>query len=638
MKLKVAAISLIIVNQLISQTDTIRLSELEVNANRISSKYKDHLRVVQIIDKKDISQLPVKTLSEILDYIVSADIRQRGFNNVQADISLRGGNYEQTLVMINGIPVNDPQTGHHNLNIPIHVNLIERIEVLTGGDARRYGANAFAGAINIVTKEMSSNKINTTITGGDFKYFSGEINGNVKTKDIQHLFSLAHQQSDGYRPNTDFNNSQLTWQMTYKTEHSITQSIASLENKAFGAQSFYTPKFPNQYEQTKALFSSISHKQYGEKVIWTTQLFYRQHHDRFELFRHDLPADQIPGWYKHPNYHMTRTAGGQTFATFNHRLGKTTTGADLRYEHIFSNVLGESMNDTIKAPFEKDGFFTKKAEKYVSSVFIDHEYSYKKIILSGGLMATYLSTNHFFIYPGIDFGFNLHEHWKYFASANRSVRMPTYTELYYKDAANEGNIYLKPEEANNIETGIKFQNKLWNVQMAIFYRNGINIIDWVRLSATDKWHSENISTVNTMGGELLIYYFNHEKYLPDFIHNIQAGYTHINIEKQTGNYFSKYALDVLRHKFFISNTYTYDKLSFTWKLLYHERMGTYTEFPSGNEAYYKPYVTIDASIYYQLKNVNLFINGTNLLNTYYYDIANIPMPGRWVRGGLNLSL
>ncbi len=293
-------ITILLVNQLFSQTDTIQLAEIEVNANRINSKYKDNLRIVQIIDRETIKQMPVQSLSEILDYIGSVDIRQRGINNVQADISIRGGNYEQTLIMLNGIPLNDPQTGHHNLNIPIHANLIERIEILNGGDARRYGANAFSGAINIVTKQSINEKLNATLIGGDFEFFSGEIHTTFKTSDFQHLLSVAHQQSGGYRPNTDFNNSQATWQITRNKENSFSNALLSIENKAFGAHSFYTPKYPIQYEQIKSLIGSINHKHYWEKITLTGNLYYKQHHDRFELFRHNLPQNQIPSWYKNP--------------------------------------------------------------------------------------------------------------------------------------------------------------------------------------------------------------------------------------------------------------------------------------------------------------------------------------------------
>lgn len=637
MKLALVFIILFLGSYVFAQ-DTIVLKEVEVNSNRVSSSYKKQLRIVQVISREELKQLPFKSVSDALDYMGSVDIRQRGVHNVQADVSIRGGNYEQTLVMVNGISVNDPQTGHHSLNIPVDMSNVERIEVLSGGDARRYGANAFSGAINIVTREADKNNLHVSWAAGDFKYFEGQLTGTFKLANAQHLVSISHYQSDGYRPNTDFKHSQAMWQISKKKENNQFQALFAIEDKAFGANSFYTPKYPNQFEQTHTLFSSLTHKHLWQNTVWTTQVYYRQHHDRFELFRHDLPSSMVPTWYTGHNYHMTQVAGGQSNVACNSSFGRTTIGFDYRYEHIYSNVLGEPMNDTLPVPFESDGKFTRQAHKTYTSLFADHDVQIKDWHGSAGLMATYLSTDKLYFYPGAEMGYNLKKYWTIFVSANRSLRLPTYTELYYKDAANMGNLNLKPEEANNYETGIKFNRNIWQAQLAYFYRQGKNIIDWVRLSETDIWHSENITEVNTSGVEFSVI-FNNVSHPKSFFKQLRLNYAYTNIIMQSGKYYSKYALDVLRNKTSLLITHRItEKLSFSWNLLYHERMGTYTEYPSGLEKSYKPYITVDTQISYQLKKLNFFISGTNLFNTYYYDIANIPLPGRWVKGGISWSL
>lgn len=638
MKFSFALLSILFVFNLLAQ-DTIRLKEVEVNANRVSNSYKNQLRMVQIVGSEELKKMPVSSIADVLDYMGTVDVRQRGVHNVQADLSIRGGNYEQTLVMVNGVPVNDPQTGHHSLNIPIDYTCIERIELLSGGDARRYGANAFSGAINIVTKDSEQNNIHISVAGGDFKYFEGQLSAMFKLGNTRHLVSISRYQSDGYRNNTDFNHSQAMWQISQLKEKNHLQFLLAAEDKAFGANSFYTPKYPNQFEQTHTLFMSLTNKHFWQHLVWTSQAYYRQHHDRFELFRHDLPASQIPVWYKNHNYHLTQVAGAQTNAMYHSKFGKTTLGFDYRFEHIYSNVLGEPMNDTIPAPFETNGLFTRKAQKTYLSLFADHDIQIKKWHASAGLMATFLSTGNGYFYPGAEIGYSIVEPLKIFISANRSLRLPTYTELYYKDAANEGNINLKPEEANNYEVGLKYNHTAWQVQAAYFYRQGKNIIDWVRLTPTDKWHSENITTVNTSGVEFLLTYRHDLLHPNSLLKSVRLNYMYIDILKQSENYYSKYALDVLRNKISLSLSHSIIKnLTATWTMLYHERMGTYTEYPSGVEKSYNPYLTVDAQINYQFNNVNFFISGTNLFNTYYYDIANIPMPGRWVKGGVSWSL
>lgn len=624
---------------LIAQNDTIKLKEIEVSANRINSNYKQDLRLVQVIEKDELRFLPVKSLSEILDYMVNVDIRQRGIHNVQADISIRGGNYEETLVMINGIPVNDPQTGHHNLNIPINMNNVERIEILLGGDARRYGANAFTGAINIITKEAVKNNLSVSLGIGDFEYYEGQTSATFNLANMQNFISLSHYQSNGYRPNTDFIHSQGMWQISHKKINNRFQLLFALENKAFGANSFYTPKYPFQFEQTHTLFSSLTNKHLWQKTVLTTQFYYRQHHDKFELFRHDLPSSIVPSWYTGHNYHMTQVAGGQSYVNFNLRMGKTTVGADYRYEHIYSNVLGELMNDTLFDPFESEGKFTREAQKVYTSFFVDQEIHLKKWIISAGIMATYLYKDKLYFYPGTEVAYDFKKYFTLFVSCNRSLRLPTYTELYYKDAANKGNINLKPEEANNYEFGIKFNRKIWQSQIAYFYRQGKNIIDWIRATETDIWHSENITEVNTSGVDFSSVFNNSVLHPKSVLKQVRLNYSYTTITKQNGQFYSKYALDVLRNKIamLVTNRIT-EKLSFSWTLMYHERMGTYTEYPSGLEKLYKPYVTVDAKISFTLNNFKFYVSGTNLFNTYYYDIANIPMPDRWVKGGIIWSL
>jgi iron complex outermembrane receptor protein len=640
MKCKIITIIVVIscIN-LSAQTDTIKLQEIEVNTNRISTTYKDNLRLVQIITAKEIQQMPVTSVNEALDYMNGVDVRQRGVNGVQADVSIRGGNNEQTLIMVNGIPVNDPQTGHHSLNIPVKLSAVERIEVLSGSDARNYGANAFSGAINIVTKQTDENSLSFGLSGGDFNYLDGFAQGTFHIKKTQHLITISHSQSDGYMNNTDFKYTQGMWQANRKWENGFFQTIVAIEDKAFGANSFYTPVYPNQFEETRTLFSALTFHHYWEKQRWVTQLYYRQNQDRFELFRHDLPASQIPAWYKGHNYHLTQVIGGQTNTSFNTSLGKTTVGMDYRFEHIYSNVLGEPMNDTIPVPFESNGKFTRASQKSYLSAFIDHSLAVNHWNFSTGLLMTYLSANHFYFYPGLDAGYKFNEHLTVFSSISRSLRLPTYTELYYQDAASIGNINLKPEEALNSEIGFKYNKSALSVQTGCFYRAGKNIIDWVKLSSTDKWHSENITEVNTYGADVSAIY-HHTSFHPNSIlKQISVNYSYINITKQSGDYYSKYAMDVLRHKISVSVEHKIIRnFSASWKVLYHERMGTYTDYPSGLEKKYNPYLTVDAKLNYHFKLLDFYIEGTNLFNSYYYDIANIPMPGRWVKCGITINL
>ena len=108
-----------------------------------------------IITAKDIKHLPVQNVNELLAYVSGVDIRQRGPMGTQADIGIRGSTFDQVLVMVDGVRMSDPQTGHHQMNLPVPLQMIERIEIIRGTAARRYGLNALGGVVNVITKKTS---------------------------------------------------------------------------------------------------------------------------------------------------------------------------------------------------------------------------------------------------------------------------------------------------------------------------------------------------------------------------------------------------------------------------------------------------------------------------------------------------
>jgi vitamin B12 transporter len=142
------------------QLNTYELGDVIITAGRTPMEVQHVARIVSVITKSEIERAPVQCLNDLIRYVAGVDIRQRGPLGVQADISIRGGTYDQTLILLNGVTVNDPQTGHHNLNLPIDIESIERIEILQGPAAKSFGPNAFSGAVKSLPVI-----INLTISG-----------------------------------------------------------------------------------------------------------------------------------------------------------------------------------------------------------------------------------------------------------------------------------------------------------------------------------------------------------------------------------------------------------------------------------------------------------------------------------------
>ena len=176
------------------------LDEVIVSANR--AQIEGNITSVQIISLEEIENAPVQTIEDLLEYAMNVDVRQRGGQGVQADISMRGGTFEQVLVMLNGIKLNDPQTGHHTMDLPVSLEQIERIEIITGGASRIFGNYAYTGAINIITKSEMANSV--SISGGENAFKSGGINYHTSTGNLKHNISVNQKESDGYIEGMDY--------------------------------------------------------------------------------------------------------------------------------------------------------------------------------------------------------------------------------------------------------------------------------------------------------------------------------------------------------------------------------------------------------------------------------------------------
>ncbi len=619
---------------LFAQKDTILLKETEVLSTRVPSLYTETSRVIQIITKAEIEKAPVQSLQELLEYALNVDVRQRGDFGVQADISIRGGSFEQTLILLNGVKMNDPQTGHHTMNLPVDLQDIDRIEILEGPGSRIFGANAFAGAINIITGSKNENKLKVSLMGGENQLHSENASLSLAGKNMQHYISVGQKGSAGYMENTDFNISNIFYQTAYNLKNSKITAQFGYNDKQFGANSFYSAKYPNQFEQTRVFFANAGF-QTIKKYKLTTNIYYRRHQDRFELFRNNPPA-----WYTTHNYHLTQTYGAEANISFKSFLGKTAIGAEFRSENILSNVLGEQMQDTMDVPFEPKGIFTKSKHRENIGLFIEQAYTYKRFSVSAGIFSNWNSQFDWKVNAGLDASFDLTNNIKWFATVNQSLRLPTFTDLYYVGPTNLGNIHLKPEEAISYETGVKYFSSAISGHVSAFRRDGKNLIDWVKLAGATKWESQNITNVISNGVEVSAKInFNQIINKQFFINNINVTYCYLDLEKTSENYVSYYALDYLKNKFMASvNHLIYNNLKGSWAVCYQERKGTFTDIKTGQETPYKSFVAVDTRITYEKPNWNFYVEAANLFDVKYQDIGNILMPGRWIRAGLNLSL
>lgn len=613
------------------------LDEIEVSAQRSPALYSQVARIITVIERKEIEASPAQSVQNLLEYVAGVDVRQRGAEGVQADVSIRGGTFDQTLILLNGINITDPQTGHHNLNIPLSISQIERIEILEGSAARVYGPNAFSGAINIVTSQNNSNSAILSLNTGSFGYLDGDLSGSFKTGKLQNTISFNKKRSDGYIENTDFDFSNVYYSNQLISTKGKFSFQTGFSKKGFGANSFYTPKYPNQFEETKSLITSVKWES-DSKLHFTPVIYWRRHQDRFELFRENPPL-----WYKTHNYHLTNTYGANLNSWFQSKWGKSAIGIEFRSENILSNILGGAIESPVDVPGE-EAQFTKSDSRNLVSAFFEHVYYSDNWTLSAGLLSNYIFESELGVnlFPGIDVSYRITPSFKLFSSYNTSLRMPTFTDLYYSGPTNIGNPDLNPEKTSTFEGGFKLNSGFIQGYWIGFYRKGTDIIDWVKSEQTEKWQSQNLTRLSSYGSEIRIQFKLKEKFGTNYPNQISLNYLFNNLEKDEMDFISYYVLDHLKHKLTASINQTILK-NFTAdvKVLFQDREGSYTGFENGgwaNEVDYEPFWIFDGKINYKWRNLNFYASVNNIFNVNYFDIGNVVQPGRWTKFGISYQL
>ncbi len=614
------------------QIKSYELGEVLITAGRTPIEVQQAARIVSVITKSEIERSPAQNLNDLLRFVAGVDIRQRGAFGAQADISIRGGTYDQTLILLNGVNVTDPQTGHHNLNLPIDLESIERIEILQGPAAKSFGPNAFNGAINIITGNSKHNHIRTSGMFGQYGLYKASANVSNSIGNFEHFLSISRISTGGYIKNTDFSTTNIFYQAKYKHKAGTFDFQTGFNTKDFGANSFYSLKYPDQFEATKTEFVSLKYQ--SNTTIKFSPVFYlRRNHDLFELKRNN---DSVPF-----NHHQTSTEGLNLNVWATHRFGKTSLGIDFRNEHIISNVLGHAMNFPVKVPNLNNAFYTKYYGRLNTSIYAENTVSWKILSVTAGVMANHnTDLTGFGLYPGIDISYKFNDYFKLYSSVNKTLRMPTFTDMFYKSPIHQGNPDLEPEDAVTIEGGIKYNKPFLKSYISAFRRWGHNMIDWVKNPSPDSiiWRSMNHAQINFSGIECTLTLTPPKTGTFDRVRDIRISYSFLKADLNSSNMLSKYALDYLSNQI----TASFDvriawKLYNSSRLTYHDRNSIYQD-AKGQLVPYKSFWLSDTKIYWKENHYTLYTEASNIFNTSYYDFGGIIQPGAWLRGGIIMDL
>ena len=582
----------------------IELDQVElISSPRIEIKNTDNSISVLTISREEIQKSTATNVSELLQQVAGLDIRRRGAEGMQADLYIRGGSFDQTLLLIDGIKVEDPQTGHHTMNMTLPLEVIEKIEITKGSAGRIYGQNAFTGAINIITKKDIENNISLNLAGGSFNQKRGSLTVQRKLENSDILFNYNRKESEGYRYNTDFKNDEFFVKSNFKIKDQNISAIGAFNERKFGANGFYaSPAAIDQYEETQASLIGFSTTYKKNDLILKPKLYWKRNQDMYVYLRQD------PSVYR--NLHISNKVGAELNASTSNSLGNLGLGFDLSRVSLKSNNLGERKRTMLNMFVEQQ-------------VMLNND----KIDFTPGLAITYFSDvstklnyqnnffNNLFFYPGMDLGYRLNNNLKLYTNIGFTYRIPTYTDLFYSSPTTLGNENLKLEKALTKEIGLKYLKDDFNFNFSIYQRDASDIIDYVRNNEAEPWQASNIREINTSGFELNLGY---KFYLGSFrMQTINIGYSNIDDELlETDFAFSRYALNSLKNQ--ITATYMFEV---------NENISSTLAYKNAERSDEEKYTVIDFRTSYKLDKFTLSVILNNILDTEYSETNLVPMPG-----------
>lgn len=587
------------VTRIFSQSDSLevktnKLNEIILNSTRIDLPVSQQSRTIQIIDASDVVKSGAPNVVVLLQQVSGIDIRQRGVEGMQADLYIRGGSFDQTLLLIDGVKLEDAQTGHHTLNLLPPIDLIERIEILKGPAARIYGQNAFTGAVNIVTKAAGLGKNQLSAQAGSFDQYHLKAILQTKIEKGGVLGHLSYNTSNGYRHNTDFNNRNYFIKGNFETKKVPFNFIGYFSDRDFGANGFYaTPAATEQYEETQGSLVALSAIKKAKRSIFKPRIYWRRNQDMYVYIRDN------PSVYR--NLHITNKAGVAIDYSLFSSFGTTGIGIDFAHVGISSNNLGEHSRN-------------------MTTIFAEHRFLIfdDKMDITPGVAFNIYSDfgTHFF--PGIDLGYAFDNRFRVYGNVGSTYRIPTYTDLYYSDRTTLGNENLKPESALAAELGFRFTNSISSLNAAYFIRNSENLIDYVKDTEEALWVANNIQEVTTEGFELE-YSYNYSLFKQP--QSIRLGYTYIDddVKGVTEYNFSRYSINSLKHHLTLRSFNQWsNSLSSGVVLKVAERTQG------------EPYSVFDVNAQWTSSansfNITFLLN--NIFDEVYTETNMVPMPGR----------
>jgi len=550
-------------------------------------------RTVTIITRDQIASLPVYSIADVLRLTASVDVRARGERGVQTDFAVRGANFGQMLVLVDGVRLNDAQSGHHNGDIPVSLDAVERIEILHGAGSSLFGADAFGGTINVITRRDAA-PASATVETGSFGLIGGRAQAGFSRGRVTQTFDGLVERSGGFMFERGHETASLSARTTIGERTGVS---ASWLRKEFGANGFYGAA--PSHEWTNQAMVAADHR-FAAAGPWQVRgaASYRTHGDTF--FFNVL----TPGLFE--NRHRTHAVLATLAATRPLRGGASiTAGVEGGGDWIRSSNLGDHTTGRVSA-------FGEWRQDWNDRLQLDGSLRVDRYDEFGTSWS-----------PSVGAGWWPTRSVRLRASASRAFRVPTFTERYYQDGNHLARAEVGAETAWAGETGADlFLANGWSVTATVFGRAEQDVIDWLRPTTAERWRTFNIRDVDTMGVELGV-----RRSVAGGWFQVQ--YTGLDVQAGAVTQLSKYVLDYAPHSLTGAAVLPLPKgVSLAPRVEFRHRSRSTGSFD---------YTLLDLRVARRFGQLNVYVDGANLLNSSYQEVLGVDMPGRSAVVGLSVA-
>jgi iron complex outermembrane receptor protein len=544
-------------------------------------------RTVTILTREDLEAIGVRSIIDGLRLVPGVDARARGPHDVQTDFSLRGSTFGQTLVLVDGFRLNDSQTGHHDGEIPMAVAGIDRVEVVSGGGSSVHGADALGGTINVITR--TGPFATASVSAGQFGYVDAQASVSGRGVPADLTLTGWGSRSGGFAADRDFAQGGFAVRGAPAAGWTIDIRHA---RRAFGAAGFYGDS-PSKEWTDQTLAGAVWQHATSR---WSTVVRgdVRHHDDRF---RWDINR---PGFAE--NLHHTNAADVTVTSTRDLGAARVlTVGAAAGGDWIDSSNLGLHR-------YGRGGAFAE----------VVWPAGPRATIVSGLRLDGYSSFGRS-MNPSLSAAYRLSDALSLRTAAAHAFRIPTFTELYYTDPNNIGSPDLRAERGWTFDGGADWTRRGWTGSLSVFRRWDDDVIDWIKATPDLPYHSTNVRDVTSTGFEASLSRAWRTA-------RVRVYYAGLNVDAPSITAISKYVLEYARHQ---------SGGSIALPVAAGVRAALRVDHRHRFDG--QSYDLVSLRLSRQVRRANLFIDGSNLLNETYHEIAGVTMPGRWLSVGVSVE-